>query len=264
MSTETLLPEKRLCGGCLDCSRLVIWRGDGSDRRMWKSFCTLCLIGELSVYLYVVQSRPLLVVMGLVTLAKLLVETWGQDTPTWVCPGGPVLFFLIYFLIIPGIVYADGLCTKNPDIIFPCKDAVGFALFLFGYSYSLWYEVNRFKWKKDPSNKGRLHAIGLAKYCTHPNYLGDLFCYTGWGICAGTTCSLSAPAAMIPSFVYLVIPNSDAYLADKYSDEWPAYEAKTARLIPYLQSGAGNHALAIIALLLSCYLGQHCGEQCGW
>ena len=67
----------------------------------------------------------------------------------------------------------------KPDIHFLHRDIVGFVLFAFGSSYSLWYEVHRFQWKKDPNNKGKLHTIGLAKYCIHPNYLGDICTYTG-------------------------------------------------------------------------------------
>jgi len=262
---EPLVPgsEPTLWCGFINCSKLSVWRGEGSDRRLWKGFCSLCLVAEFCVYFDAVRARPVLLLAGTLTLFKLLVETWGQDTPTWVCPGGPVMFLVIYVGIIPGVVYADGLCTHNPDILCPYRDAVGFALFAFGSVYSLWYEVHRFKWKKDSGNKGRLHMVGLARYCIHPNYFGDLFTYTGWAICVGTTCALSVPLMMVWTFVYLVNPNSDAYLAERYSQEWPAYATQTATLIPGVRSSVANQAWAWLAFAAGCYLGGSCAGQCG-
>ncbi|CAD7969394.1 unnamed protein product [Amoebophrya sp. A25] len=227
---------------CISCDKLLIWRGGGSNRFAWKAFCSVCLVLELGFYIYVVTiERPFLIVFALFSLVKFLIETWGQDTPTWICPGGIGMFFVIYCLILPGIIYYDGVCTQNPDMdaLFPTplvRSLVGTLLFFGGSGFSLFYEVSRFKWKKDPANKGKLHQIGLASYCIHPNYLGDLFTYTGWGIAAGTSCALSAPVYMIWSFGVFVCPNSDAYLAQRYASEWDVYSQKTATLIPGFRS----------------------------
>eukprot|EP00933_Yihiella_yeosuensis_P041283 TRINITY_DN35693_c0_g1_i1.p1 TRINITY_DN35693_c0_g1~~TRINITY_DN35693_c0_g1_i1.p1 ORF type:complete len:273 (-),score=-11.06 TRINITY_DN35693_c0_g1_i1:207-1025(-) len=248
--------------GCIDCAPLLIWRAEESDRKKWKMFCSLVLILELGTYCYVVRNMPWLLLFGIVTGGKMLTETWGQDTPNWVCPGGVGMFLLIYCLIIPGIIYTNGLCTSNQDIVFPGRDRVGALLFCGGSGYSLWYEVNRFKWKALPQNKGKLHTIGLAAYCIHPNYFADLFTYTGWCICAGTTCALAAPFGMIWSFVYLVIPNSDAYLASRYPTEFPEYSRRVATFIPGVHNEVVLHILAWLALACSIYVGGNCAGQC--
>ena len=54
-----------------------------------------------------------------------------------------------------------------------------------------------------------------------------------------------------------------ADLAQKYPDEFPAYLAKTARLIPGVRSKAAAHALAWAGLLVSLYLQINCGAACG-
>ena len=54
-----------------------------------------------------------------------------------------------------------------------------------------------------------------------------------------------------------------ADLAQKYPDEFPAYLAKTARLIPGVRSKAAAHALAWAGLLVSFYLQINCGAACG-
>jgi protein-S-isoprenylcysteine O-methyltransferase Ste14 len=253
------------CGGLVDCNKLLSWRGAGSDRRLWKAFCSVAMVAEMGFYVYVVyvaQASPWLMLFGTLTTLKMLIETWGQDTPNWVCPGGPLMFLVVYVLILPGIIYADGICTSNQDISFPGRDLLGVFLFFFGSSYALTYEMGRFKWKARPENKGKLHTEGLAAYCIHPNYFADLFTYTGWALCAGTTCALSAPAGMVWSFVLFVIPNSDAYLAQRYWREWDDYSRRVATFIPGLHSQIGLQVLAWACFAVAGILGGKCAGQC--
>jgi len=194
---------------------------------------------------------------------KFFVEIWGQETPTWVNPGGPVVFLMIFVMIIPGFIATDVLCLENPDIDFEGYKIVGFLMFLFGSTYSLTYEVGRFQWKKQPENKGRLHTIGLAKYCIHPNYFGDLFTYGGYGVVAGTTCALSLPIWMICSFVFIINPNSDAYLAFRYAhDGWEEYSQRTATFIPGVHGRCANYAVGIISAVVAFYCSAKCSTQC--
>lgn len=132
-------PAQSWCG-LVDCGKLLVWRGEGSDRFKWKLFCSLCMIVEFGYYLCIVQHLPILMVIALLSVTKWLIETWGQDTPNWVCPGGPGMFFVVYFMIFPGIIYSDGICTDSPDLygehsLLKTKqqsDALGLLLFLFG------------------------------------------------------------------------------------------------------------------------------------
>eukprot|EP00929_Paragymnodinium_shiwhaense_P081757 TRINITY_DN42869_c0_g1_i1.p1 TRINITY_DN42869_c0_g1~~TRINITY_DN42869_c0_g1_i1.p1 ORF type:complete len:187 (+),score=9.13 TRINITY_DN42869_c0_g1_i1:66-626(+) len=175
LTTFERAAQPTLWYGCVSCDRFLIWRGEGSSRCLWKACCSCCLFGEFLVYCYLVRALPLLVLFGCLTLIKFLVEIWGQETPTWMCPGGPFMFLVVYELIFPGFIYLDGLCTKNEDIVFPHRDVLGAVLFLCGSLYSLSYEVGRFRWKKLQEHRGKLHMEGLAKYCILPNYFGDLF-----------------------------------------------------------------------------------------
>jgi protein-S-isoprenylcysteine O-methyltransferase Ste14 len=261
--------KSQRCCGVIDCNYLISWRGTGSNRRLWKMFCSLCLIALFAIYIMIVLQFPLLILFGSLTILKMLIETWGQDTPNWVCPGGVFMFLVIYVLILPFIIYADGVCTSNQDIppdLFTTvpwmKDALGTVLFFFGYTYSLSYEVGRFKWKAKEENKGKLHTIGLARFCIHPNYFGDLFTYTGWGLCAGTSCALSGPVYMVWSFIVLVNPNSDAYLAERYGREFPDYARRTATLIPGLHGYYSNQLLAWICFFVGGWLGNRCTGHC--
>ena len=130
-------------------------------------------------------------------------------------------------------------------------------------TYSLGYETHRFWWKAKPENKGKLHTSGLAAYCIHPNYFGDLFTYTGWAIVSGTMCNLQIVLWQPAVFFYLVMPNSDAYLAQRYSKEWPSYAEKTARLIPFVSNKYAEGAIAVVTCAACLYCGSQCTNHCG-
>ena len=180
-------------------------------------------------FLWVKQSTALCVIGGFF-LIKALIEVWGQQTPTWICPGSVCMLLVIYIGIIPTVAYMYGYCTMASDINFKGRDIVGMTLYFGGSFFSLAYEVGRFQWKARPENKGKLHTVGLAAWCIHPNYLGDLFTYTGWALACGTSCAVSIPIFMVWTFMFAVVPNSDNYLAQRYPLEFPAYAEKTLQL----------------------------------
>jgi len=216
-------------------------------------------------YFYYVADSLALVVIGAAFVVKALVEIWGQETPTWLCPGNVCQLLFIYVVGLPTIVSMMGYCRMATDINFRGRDILGLLLYFGGSAYSLAYEVSRFRWKARPENKGKLHTVGQAAYCIHPNYFGDLFTYTGWGLAVGTSCTVSLPIAMVPIFVFLIMPNSDAYLAQRYPQEFPAYAAKTATLIPGLHSTMASKLLSWICLAVAMYCWCFtCGAPCGY
>lgn len=188
--------RQRVCG--VACKSCINWRkGSLETRKAWKVTCTLLLLGIAGWYFTLVSDSAVLLMIGAIWVAKLLIEIWGQHTPTWAAPGTVSLFIVVYIFGLPSFVYIYGGCRSGPQIGIPYREVAGVVLYLFGSSYSLWYEVNRFRWKARPINKGRLHTIGLAQYSIHPNYFGDLFTYTGWGLATGTQCALSmAPMSL--------------------------------------------------------------------
>jgi len=250
-----------LCG--FNCQNWVGWRGLESNRTAYKSACSLCLIAIMSaVYFPKVGFVTPLGVTGSVFAAKLSIETWGQDTPTWACPGSLTLFFLVYALGLPGILWTFAYCT-HADIELPYRDALGVVLFLFGSGYSLSYEMHRFWWKARPENKGKLHTIGLAALSIHPNYFGDFFAYTGWALVSGSYCTLSTVLWQPLCFLVMVIPNSDAYLAQRYPDEFPAYAANTATLFPFIFNRLVLLGLAWACFAAAIYFSTTCNAACG-
>jgi len=246
-----------------DCKSLIDWRGPGSNRTLWKSLCSSLLTAYVTVYFTLVSDSFIMCIIGGVFYLKLLIEIWGQDTPNWSCPGGWPLFFVMYGMGIPSFIYMYGTCRVQ-DIDFPHREPVALAIYLGGSFYALSYEVHRFRFKAQPENKGKLHTTYLASLSMHPNYFGDLFIYSGWGLAAGTLCATSVVPMQIFYQVIFIIPNSDAYLASRYPAEFPAYAAATASYIPGLHNKTAEKALAWAMLFLSFFMQTSCSQACGF
>eukprot|EP00931_Biecheleriopsis_adriatica_P065917 TRINITY_DN40369_c0_g1_i1.p1 TRINITY_DN40369_c0_g1~~TRINITY_DN40369_c0_g1_i1.p1 ORF type:complete len:302 (+),score=32.90 TRINITY_DN40369_c0_g1_i1:89-907(+) len=266
---EQLLLENTSKGVLAKLADCLPVRSSSGNRLPWKMLCTVCLVGDFVAYFYYVYStsgdtKLALLFIGSTFLVKNIIEIWGQETSTWVCPGNCFMFVIMYVMVIPSIVALNSYCTMAVDLDFPKRGVMAVALFTFGSLYSLGYELDRFNFKKLPENKGKLHTRFLAALSIHPNYLGDLFAFSGWAIAAGTMCSLSVPLLMVFSFATIVIPNADKYLAERYSTEFPAYAEATATLIPFFKSERGLRVLGWLCLAVSLYFqGATCGPACG-
>ena len=238
------------------------WRTTSLNNRiMWKVLSTLLLITYCTWYLYTVMDSPVLTFMGGVFLLKLLIEIWAQHGPTWIAPSTwPLLIFAHTLLMWETRMF--GTCRVG-DVALPYRETFALALYCFGSSYSLSYELHRFWWKAQPENEGRLHTTGLARYCVHPNYFGDFFTFLGWGMAAGTLCAMSFAPMSLHWVIFMLIPNSEAYLAQKYPDEFSFYLARTAPLIPGVRSGSVMKAIGLIGTVVGMVGMLYCGEACG-
>lgn len=250
-------------GACWDIRTWFGWRLGTGNRTVWKSVCSLCLCAYISVYFYCVRASIALWICGIVFFGKLLTEIWGQETPTWACPGTPCLFVTMYGFGWPYFIGTFGYCTKTSAIDFPYRGVIAVVIYLFGSFYSLGYEVHRFRWKAKPENAGKLYTIGLGQFCMHPNYFGDLFTYSGWALATGTVFAFNLVLMSVWALWIFVIPNSQEYLARRYPAEFPAYADATSKFVPFLHNKIFMTALAWISLIGSCYCSMDT-KACGW
>lgn len=63
---------------------------------------------------------------------------------------------------------------------FGVLDVVGLLVFAFGFLYEAIADAQLARWKRDPSNAGKVMAEGLWKHTRHPNYFGEATLW--WGI----------------------------------------------------------------------------------
>ncbi len=81
-----------------------------------------------------------------------------------------------------------------------------------------------------PMKTGILATGGAFRYCRHPAYLGVILMALGWPLTQGHVSRLLV-ALGLAVFLDAKARREEKYLAEKYP-EYPAYAAKTKRLIP--------------------------------
>jgi len=139
-----------------------------------------------------------------------------------------IAIFEIGFLLL-GAGVISGKATP-----FGLWDGVGLVLLGAGSFLNTVSELQRRDWKKRPASKGHCYTGGLFGYAMHINYLGDSILFTGWAILATSIWAFSIPALMTYMFIFYHIPPLDAYLAERYGDEFRIYANKTAKFVPFL------------------------------
>jgi protein-S-isoprenylcysteine O-methyltransferase Ste14 len=122
--------------------------------------------------------------------------------------------------------------TAPPDLA--GTDALGIAFFLGGSALNTGSELQRRRFKRRPSNAGRLFTRGCFRRIRHPNFLGDIFWVLGWALLSRRWLAGLIVLACVAGFVGSTIPHLSHYLRKRYGAEYEEWEAHTARLIPFL------------------------------
>ncbi|GAA6180936.1 DUF1295 domain-containing protein [Shimia sp. NS0008-38b] len=141
---------------------------------------------------------------------------------------GFIAVFEIGFLLL-GAGFLSG-----EEKAFGPLDGVGFLLLVTGSYLNSGSEFQRMVWKRRAESKGKCFTGGLFAYSVHINYFGDVLLFTGWAILTSSVFAFAVPLFMAVSFVFFHIPSLDAYLAQRYGEDFKRYAAKTAKLVPFL------------------------------
>mmetsp|Transcript_20906 Transcript_20906/g.37252 ORF Transcript_20906/g.37252 Transcript_20906/m.37252 type:complete len:259 (-) Transcript_20906:441-1217(-) len=80
------------------------------------------------------------------------------------------------FLIASPVIYVNG-SGKDPSL--GPTDYVGFALIGIGMVFQLVADLQKFAFRKDPSNRGKICDVGVWAVSRHPNYFGEICIW--WG-----------------------------------------------------------------------------------
>ena len=95
-------------------------------------------------------------------------------------------------------------------------------------------EAQRRSFKANPANRGRLFTGGLFGVSMHINYFGDSVLFMGFALATLHYGSLVIPLLMTVSFLFGHIRRMDAYLAEKYGEQFTEYAARTKKFVPYV------------------------------
>ena len=172
-----------------------------------------------------------LLVFGVVYVARLyfaMLVLWSRPPDWHEIP-------IVYVFFIPSIFYT--MARGKVDECSAPVTALAVALYVVGSGFSTIGEYQRYVFKKQPANKGKLMTTGLWALTMHANYFGDTLLFTGWTLASsGLAVSWTwwAVPVMTALFVFMHIPGLDEYLADRYPKEFPKYASSTAKFIPYI------------------------------
>ena len=136
------------------------------------------------------------------------------------------LFFMMFYLF--------GISAGSQSQPIGLIDIAGVLLFLSGSYINTMADYQRFTWKRNIENKGRLYTKGLFEYSVHINYFGDSLSYVGLALITLEPVCLFVSIGIIVNFLVLQIPMLDAHLRNNYGKEFEKYTKQTKRFIPYV------------------------------
>ena len=79
-----------------------------------------------------------------------------------------------------------------------------------------------------------LDTGGLWAYSMHMNYFGETLLYIGLTMLTCVWWLGFLPLLMFLSFIFFHIPALDAYLLERYGDEFEQYAASTKKYVPFV------------------------------
>ena len=141
--------------------------------------------------------------------------------------------FFVLPVLFPALIVYMVISTRKNDNPISTIDFLAGIFVVFGTFLNTWPEVMRMRWKRRSENKGKLYTEGYFAHLRNPNYLGDVIWATGWAMASSWTV-VWVPIMELCVFVLVYIPEKESYLAKRYASEWPTYQAKTFKLIPYV------------------------------
>ena len=113
-------------------------------------------------------------------------------------------------------------------------DIAGIFLYLTGSYINSLADYQRYAWKRNADNKGRLFTEGLFRYSMHINYFGDSIMYIGLAMITLEYVCLFVSVVLMLNFVVLQIPMLDKHLSKKYPGEFGEWAAQTKKFIPFV------------------------------
>lgn len=142
--------------------------------------------------------------------------------------------FFVLPVLFPAMIVWICISTRRNESPIGALDVVAGVLVLVGTFLNGWPEIMRMRWKRRPENEGKLYTEGFFQYIRNPNYLGDVFWSTGWALASNWIMVAWVPVLVVCVFIFMYIPEKESYLAKRYESDWPAYEAKTVKLFPFI------------------------------
>ena len=201
------------------------------------------------------------VISTLIHLAVLVLATWillsdgaSSSSRRLVLTAFGVLFFLrlnlTSFVLLKrrfewnesyGVLFAIALYQIGFPLLalgaqqdLAALDFFAILLFLLGSYLNTASEWQRLRFKRDPSNAGRLYTGGLFRLSRHVNYFGDTLWVTAWAMLTRNLWAGLIPLALTAAFLFAFIPSLSQHLSAKYGEQYEQWRRDTKAFFPFL------------------------------
>ena len=209
-------------------------------RRIWLISCSGigCIIGN--IYLYkkrndlIGPQQQILKYCNIITFARFILNRLysnkASPIQTEMIFLAPIMFPL--FMTLP--IYASKKKKKEENKWNNLENIIYGSLFIFGSFISSYSELQRFWFKQKSENKGKLYINGFYSLTRHPNYFGDVIMNIGWYGLTANIKLMIIPIIMFLNLYFNQIPECEAYLKKKYSDQWISYQNNVKSFVPFI------------------------------
>ncbi len=141
----------------------------------------------------------------------------------------PAISLVVVFLLQAGIAWVVSLPIQVAQASYGVQPPItvllvaGLALWALGLAFETVGDLQLARFKRDPSNRGKVMDRGLWRYTRHPNYFGD--CCVWWGLyliaaSAGAWWTIVGPVVMT---IFLVRISGAGLLERSIVDRRPGY-----------------------------------------
>ena len=158
-------------------------------------------------------------------------DSWGKN----VLLMGLLKVFLPQVIVMYIIAFPVLAVNSFPHDGLQITDIAGAIIWLTGFYFEAVSDMQMFRYKKDPANKGKVMKYGLWKFTRHPNYFGEAAMW--WGIFIIAIPSgywyLSLLSPVVITLLIIKVTGVEL-LEKKYKDnpEYQEYIRKTSSFIP--------------------------------
>lgn len=159
-------------------------------------------------------------------------ESFGRFLRFWLLQGVSV-----WIIMIPALLF-----MKNSD---PRPCYAGLAIWAVGLLLETIADAQKYRFKSERANKGKFIDKGLWKVSRHPNYFGEILCWTGVYIFVFLSFStvekliaLAGPLYIILILLFLTgIPTVEKRADEKWGKDpaYREYKRRTSILIPWFR-----------------------------
>jgi len=181
-----------------------------------------------------------LVLFGMAVGAAVKQNIWvtalsGEPMPV----GGAIAVgaFNAIFNTVSSVAFLARATSASTESDFPQPSLmIGGALYVVGIVTELVAEIQRKRFKSDPSNKGKAYTGGLWQFARHINYGGYTLWRAGFAIAGGGyTLGALVGAFFFWDFSQRAVPILNEYCEKRYGAVWEQFKKDTPyRLIPYV------------------------------